>query len=217
MEITEGGDLEKLREILKNPTLIETADINAFPILHCASLYAQDDTLILSPDKDEKWTTPSRIVQTSGEYMELVRLLIAMGADVSGEGGEEALIAAGYNGDVETAEILLAKGVTKGREKALLMAAFEGHIEVGRVLLEDGTDPNRASAYDIRYGTRYMGNESKPLIAASSEGHTEFAEMLLDYEANVNLPNYDGSTAVSSAEENGYTETVALLKSRGAK
>ena len=54
------------------------------------------------------------------------------------------------------------------------------------------------------------------LLLAAFYGHTDAVRVLLDGGADVNAKSKKGMTALSSAQSNGHTAVVQLLKKAGA-
>lgn len=124
--------------------------------------------------------------------------------------GRTPLMEAAAAGCKEAVMLLLAKGAEVERKDinhktALALAAENGHTDVISVLLKQGgTEPN-------------AGNEPiiHPLIAAVSNGHETAADILLQYNANVNIRENSGQTPLIIAAKKDYTSIVELLAARG--
>jgi len=85
----------------------------------------------------------------------------------------------------------------------LMVAASEGDMTIADALLSRGADVNLQSK---------KGESS--LMLASRWGHSKLFRMLLiDAEANFNLKNNDGKTALTIAQENKHTEIANLIES----
>ena len=105
---------------------------------------------------------------------ELVKLLIAAGADVNkaDEDGETPLFRAAWNAHTECVKLLLAAGANVNKANKwggtpLYWAAYKGRTECVKLLIDAGADVNKAS------------NEGRtPLSIAEKNGHTECAELL---------------------------------------
>ena len=92
-------------------------------------------------------------------------------------------------------------------EMDIFRAAKWNNIGRVREYLDSGADPD---IIDRSY------NNNTALIYASSEGHTEIVELLLDRGADINITNDLGSTALMEASRNNRTEIIRLLLDRGA-
>ena len=82
-------------------------------------------------------------------HAEVVRLLLAAGADVNAQNqfGYTALMGAAFHGHFEVVRLLLAAGADvntqdQGGSTALILAAINGHAEVVRLLLAAGANVN---------------------------------------------------------------------------
>jgi len=60
-------------------------------------------------------------------------------------------------------------------------------------------------------------NGETPLILAAREGNNEFAALLVEHGANVNLADNLQRTALYYAGERGYNEIVEMLLTAGAE
>src|SRR5215469_553202 len=69
---------------------------------------------------------------------------------------------------------------------ALLYAARGGQIDAARALLQGGADINQVS----------ISEKTSPLVLAAMNGHFDFAKFLVDWNANPNLANNLGLTAL---------------------
>jgi ankyrin repeat protein len=144
-------------------------------------------------------------------YLEVVKLLLEMGADVNiiDDDGRTPLNCALKNRHVEVAKLLLDEGAdvnipNNSGWTPLNYASEDGHVEVVKLLLEKGADVN-------------IPNNSgwTPLNYASEDGHIEIVKMLLEKGADVNIPNNSGWTPLTCAS-NGHLEVVKMLLKEGA-
>lgn len=153
VEAAEGGDIERIREVLD-----AGFDVNTV---------AEGDGTAL-------------IGAASGGHMELVRFLIERGADVNlaSPGDGNPLIAAAAGGHTDVVRLLLDEGarideMVHGDENALINAAWNGHESVVELLIRRGADVN----------ARYVERENEirtPLRMARRSGHQRIVQMLLD-------------------------------------
>lgn len=86
----------------------------------------------------------------------------------------------------------------------LLLACYRGNIEVAKLLIETGCDINQKSS---------MGT---PLMAAVVKGNTTMVQYLLLKNANVNLTDENGTTALMYAVMFKNKEIVTLLLQKNA-
>ena len=67
-----------------------------------------------------------------------------------------------------------------------------------RTLLEDGLDPNIRN-HPIYVSTRGWEEEETALMIATTFGHIDIVRLLLDYNADPNIKDYEGETALAMA------------------
>jgi len=157
----------------------------------------------------------SPLIQASSNgNLELVKLLLAKGADVNkanDKNGETPLYQASKWGHANVVKVLMAKGadVNKATKKGftpLIAASMEGHMEVVTLLLAaPGIDVNKAN----KDGTT-------PLYWASYYGRTEVAKVLLKAGADVDKADKDGVTPLHVASYEGHMDIVKLFLAKGA-
>jgi hypothetical protein len=133
-------------------------------------------------------------------HLEVVRLLIANGADVHA-GNDFALELASKNGHLEVVRLLVSNGanVNAMNDNALRLASKNGHLEVVRLLIDNGANVNARDNYALE--------------SASTYGHLEIVRLLVANGANVNAMN---DNALRLASYNGHLEIVRFLVANGA-
>lgn len=138
-------------------------------------------------------------------HAEIVRLLLAAGADVNAKGDDEvtALHAASQNGHVEIVKLLLAAGADVDAEISRAFFREPDHLVESMKAIEPLGPPMAV----LNYHT--------PLILASQNGHVEIVKLLLQAGAKVNVSTRAG-TAEGAASQNGHAEIVKLLHAAGA-
>jgi len=155
-----------------------------------------------------RYGTPKKAVEKLMEYKG-PRTCIFKGCSYyidDEENGDEDLIEATKNGNIELVKELIDAGVDvnlqdEDEETALILASVEGHIEIVKLLIEAGADLNIKS----RYG-------KTALMWTSQYGHTEIVKLLIDAGVDLNIKDIDGKTALDFASDKGHTEIVKLLK-----
>jgi len=87
-----------------------------------------------------------------------------------------------------------------------IQRVYRGYFANVKRLIEEGANVNERS-YWRRTALKY----------ASTEGHTEIAQLLIEAGADINARTKKGVTALLIALEMGHTEVAELLKDAGAK
>ena len=171
----------------------------------------------------------------------VISLLLEANAslDIKNSYGTSALWMASTGGHSRAVELLLkAKANPDLADNigatALHVASKNNHFEVVRLLLAAGADPNIQLGDDesalfaaLSKGNSeivtLLANNTKPdletnkgdtaLHCASSNGHLEVVQQLLQANANPNLQNKWGATALFAASVHGHTEIVDMILS----
>ena len=144
------------------------------------------------------------------EHLEVLRYLLAQGADVNytGFGEGSALMLAVYNGDLPQVELYLEHGadpnlaMPTGGETALHMGAVKARSTVVARLLQAGADPNRHAATgqhsDMFEGGAKLWGET-PLHYAAAYGDVEMIRALLKANADRSAENAHGEKPLAYA------------------
>ncbi len=144
--------------------------------------------------------------------VEVVKLLLENGADATKQNsfGFSPLHGASFNGTAETTRLLLAKGVNPNVEVVGLTptvwAAVHGKTEALKLLVAAGGKVN------IQQGEFY----ATPLLWASTTGHFDTIEFLLNNGADVEAKDNHGNTPLTWAKRRGSKKIIALLEKAGA-
>lgn len=159
--------------------------------------------------------------------------------DAKDKGGFTALMEASYKGHVDIARLLIQNGAnvnatTWNDGTALIIASNNGHIEIVRLLLENGANVNAKDhdGYTALIGATYAGytdiigilvdygaeldNQTTlfgdtALIIASRNGNLEIVRIFIYEEANIDIKNHNGKSAIDYAYENKYHEIIEIL------
>ncbi len=196
-------------------------------------------------DPNSRSLEPLWIMATTGNRIDLVRVLLEAGANASmtfGD-GSTVLMGAAQDGRTEMVRVLLAAGASVNAQavdgsSALLAAAYGGHLETVRLLLQAGSavDARLMDGSTVLMKTAQAGhtevvralagagaavnaraaNGLTALIDASFAGHTEVVRVLLASRADPNLALTNRSTALMAASQKGHSEIVRLLLGAGA-
>ncbi|KAJ6133278.1 hypothetical protein N7471_008493 [Penicillium samsonianum] len=135
------------------------------------------------------------------ELYEDLPILVRMGYSLAARArSERALdILRRQGADIET--------IDPDNRSALTDLAFTHDLEGSRLLLQNGADPN--------------GNMQQLKISslgiAAHEGYDDIAALLLQYGANIEIPDQMGHSPLHWAAKNNHPDTVRLLLSHGAE
>ena len=97
--------------------------------------------------------------------------------------------------------MLLAEGRT-----ALYLAAREGHYGVTQTLLDERANPNSRDKHD-----------ETPLMAAAENKKADIVELLLKFDADVNLRTVGGKRALHGAAVVGAPDSLQLITFQAQK
>ena len=123
------------------------------------------------------------------------------------KGGENAILQATFRGHPEIAEELIKAGAKIGKPTRLgltelIVAADKGYEKLVKILLAKtgGFNVNKKNFYG-----------ETALIRASLQGHKGVVELLLEKDANTNIKDDTGKSALNWARENKHTGIVEIL------
>jgi ankyrin repeat protein len=171
--------------------------------------------------------TPLLLAAMSDKSAEIVRLLIAKGADVKAVDAPHftTLNAATIGNDTETIRIFIDAGVDVNAPGGpgltpLINAAANGNAAAVKMLLAKGAKVNAVSADslgEVKNGPVALGKWT-PLIAAAPAGSAEMVTSLLDAGAGVNAKDVRGMTPLmlAVATDHSNIKVVQALLAKGA-
>src|SRR5579864_685044 len=125
--------------------------------------------------------------------------------EIQDKAGENAMMMAALNGDIDFVELLIAKDaeVNKKGWAPLHYAAANGHDDIVKLLLDH-------SAY-VDAGSP---NGTTPLMMAARGGHVSTVKLLLDNGADMNVKNQIGMTALDFAKQYKEPDVIEGLTAR---
>lgn len=161
-------------------------------------------------------------IACSGGHEDVAVLLLDEGADLEARGpdGCTPLLVACREGHFELVEKLIGRGANVNAtasdgSNALWVACEKGHYDVVETLLEATarSDTGRGAMALVNGGGG--GNGIPPLVICAERGFSELAALLLEHDATVDAADAFGASALWVACQQGYSEMVELLVSRG--
>lgn len=199
--------LKKIRKTInQNKILLEAVRIGDFVAAKKALSCKAD------PNAQEQNGETALMIASANNHMEIVKLLLAYGANVNGGGWIVGypLIEASREGHLEIAKLLLDKGadvniMSDEGFTALDAAIVKNQVEVVQLLLNKGANPNR-----------YVAGAT-PLYDAAGYGYTKIVGLLIEHGADINAKSFGRATPLAIAIQNNHLDVVNLLKKAGAK
>ncbi len=177
-----SGDIDTVRKLLAvDPSLVDADDEHLWrPIFHAALC----------------------------RHTEVVRFLIASGADLSAHEGDALHYAAEVSGNKEIVGLLITYGALDAHVRPTddLSRQFLAEIFLG--------DESRMRALLARHpqlATHIDGRGDYPIHHAARNGETEIVRLLIDNGADVNAANKRGHTVLYCAGGHGHRKTVQML------
>ncbi|NOY71622.1 MAG: hypothetical protein GXP14_04485 [Gammaproteobacteria bacterium] len=167
------------------------------------------------------------IAAAEGGYYDVVKKLIVAKADVNAKTSSAltALMSAAANGDTVTMIALLNAGanvddLNNEGESPLFYAVRNGHLEATQILLDHDADPNRKNTQAVSASTSgytplmYVADHAQDMTDANWEG---LASLLLSKNAQPNLRNKRGESALSIAQRRSDSSLKKILQNAGAR
>ncbi|MEA1853947.1 ankyrin repeat domain-containing protein [Cytobacillus sp. FSL W7-1323] len=189
LQAVEANNLEKVQDILK-------------------------DTSYLINETNEKGETPL-LIATHKNYIEIAKALINEGADVNKQDvlQDSAYLYAGAQGKTEILAYIIENAkpdhqvYNRYGGNALIPAAEKGHLPNVKLLLADGkVDINHQNNFG------YTALIEAVALTDGSKVYQQIVQELLVYNANKELRDDNGMTALDYAKDRGYTEMIELLE-----
>lgn len=189
IQAVENNDLEKVQEILQD---------SSYPI----------------NETNDKGETPL-LIATHENYIEVAKLLIEAGADINLQDNiqDSAYLYAGAQGKTEILKYLIEHAepnqniVNRYGGNALIPAAEKGHLNNVKLLLLDGK-----ADIDHQNNFGYTALIEAVALTDGSVLYQQIVQELLAHNANKELRDNSGKTALDYAKEMGYTKMIEMLE-----
>ena len=215
-----GGHRNLVRLMLKRADTLDQTELR-YEVLFVAAAngHAQLLRMMLEDDTDGPWceinqptqydkVTPLQMAALHG-HVDVVRMLVANGADVHYAVHESALNRAASNGHEEVVRILLDAGAyinaASLKTTPLGAAAANGEVSMMRYLLNRGADVD----------AHKCGEEA--LFLAAGKGYELVAQLLVEAGVNPNGPGPQGKNPTLQALIAGKCRVVKTLEGLGAE
>ncbi|MEE2637990.1 MAG: ankyrin repeat domain-containing protein [Acidobacteriota bacterium] len=193
-DATRKGDIERVRELLRDGADVNAPQVDGSTALHWAVQWDDVETASLLLEAganiaavNEAGATPMQLAAINGSAR-FLKLLLDAGADVNASlspHGDTALMMAARTGALDAIQTLLASGAqvntteTWGGTTALMWAVSEHHADAVALLIEQGADVNaRSRIYPVADASGSEGPEpadpepGAPPIGYSNGGFT---------------------------------------------
>ncbi|WP_313892317.1 ankyrin repeat domain-containing protein [Psychrobacillus sp.] len=188
-EAVENNDVKKVQEILQD---------TSFPL----------------NETNDKGETPL-LIATHENYIEVAKLLINAGADINQQDSmqDSAYLYAGAEGKTEILKYMIEHAepnqniYNRYGGNTLIPAAEKGHLNNVKLLLEDGK-----VNIDHQNNFGYTALIEAVALTDGSEVYQQIVQELLTYNANKELHDESGRTALDYAKEKGYTKMIKMLE-----
>ena len=206
----ENNDIEKVQVKQQSGILIEAVENND---VEKVQEILQDTSYPINETNSKKETP--LLIATHGNYIEVAKLLIEVGADINQQDNiqDSAYLYAGAQGKTEILAYMIEHAVPNQQivnrygGNALIPAAEKGHLNNVKLLLKDGkVDINHQNNFG------YTALIEAVALRDGSEVYQQIVQELLAYNADKELRDEWGKTALDYAKELGYTEMVKMLE-----
>ncbi|XP_041453218.1 serine/threonine-protein phosphatase 6 regulatory ankyrin repeat subunit B-like [Lytechinus variegatus] len=217
-----NGSFEIVEKLLNHGSNVNKMADNGRTPLHAAVYSGREDVVrfLISHGATKtrfKGMSVCYIAAQHG-YTHLVNYFTMTGCDVNDgtHSGKSPLLAASYNGDMDSVEILVTHGASINQADVnkwtpVHAAAQEGHLPVVTYLVENGADTNARDTDGMT-----------PLHAAGDGDHEDVKQYLLRLRAKVKDERHndtektDGMTPLQGAEDAGHEDVQqCLIRFRG--
>ena len=192
--------------------------------LHAAA--ASDDVATISEllskgaqidARDDRGAT-ALLVATHHNNINAARALIEAGADVNAKDNinDSPYLYAGARGHLDILRMTLAHGadlksINRFGGTALIPASERGHVETVRTLIKAGVDVDHINKLG------WTALLEAIMLGDGGTRHREIVQLLIEANANVNLPDRDKITPLQHARSRGFSEIARILVAAGAR
>ena len=155
------------------------------------------------------------LIATNNSNIEIAKLLVKHGADVNqqADNQDSAFLYAGASGQTELVKLFLDHGArfdifNRYNGSALIPACERGHVETVRLLAN-------TKNYPVDHVNRlgWTGLMEAIVLGDGSKKYQQIVQILKDAGAKMDIPDSDGVTPLQHAQQRGYKEIVAIIKS----
>lgn len=217
IEAEEDNNVEKFQEIdggnqVKQETglLIKAVEHND---VEKVQEILQDSSYPINETNDKKETP--LLIATHENFVEVAKLLIEAGADINQQDRiqDSAYLYAGAQGKTEILAYMIEHAepdqtiFNRYGGNALIPAAEKGHLNNVKLLLADGKVD-----IDHQNNFGYTALIEAVALRDGSEVYQQIVQELLAYNANKELRDDSGKTALDYAKEKGYTNMIKMLE-----
>lgn len=226
VNVTDEGGQTALCHAVGDPALMNLliskgADVN------------QGNPLAIAVGVSGWWNSPA----ICAKALQSAQILLAHGATLQGQAGQEALTSAAGAGNLGMVKLLLSKGV-KANADTLSAAAGAGSVQIVKVVLDKGVPVNARTsdgktalfACDGMIWKGHPQEVARLLLQRGANVHTRaldgstalfyadrsVAQILLDHNANVNARRNDGNTVLTMTTIRGDGNMIKWLLRHGA-
>jgi ankyrin repeat protein len=164
----------------------------------------------MDPNTSDRSGTTLLMFAARNDNQQLLEFLLSKRANILKQNkyGDTAVGLAALKGSLPIVRRLVTAGADIGNRgwNALHYAAFGGHVDIVRFLVTskgvnlDAPAPNRQTA----------------LMLAAKNGHKEVVKILIDADADMDLEDAQGNTALRLAVRAGNSEIADYLRGEGA-
>lgn len=155
------------------------------------------------------------LIATNNSNIEIAKLLVKHDADVNqqADNQDSPFLYAGASGQTELVQLFLDHGArfdvfNRYNGSALIPACERGHVETVRLLAN-------TKNYPVDHVNRlgWTGLMEAIVLGDGSKKYQQIVQILKDAGAKMDIPDSDGVTPLQHAQQRGYKEIVAIIKS----